>query len=192
MDPAMPRRSGDGSSPAAPPRRRGRASPFPTVVPATAPNPLQLPSSLPPEQQHGSGGRCTPLPPPARAPRWRASSTGSARRSSPLLPTPPTPSHLPDQVAAPLVLVSSSPPAAPLRPQRNHSSSSRSMESDDHGRVARRHEMWFSAPVGVVHERVGDDGINAVHSGSCRGALWWPLWYSSVAGQLGDATGAVS
>ncbi|VAI45941.1 unnamed protein product [Triticum turgidum subsp. durum] len=62
------------------------------------------------------------------------------------------------------------------------------MESDDHGRVARRHEMWFSAPVGVVHERVGDDGINAVHSGSCHGALWWPLWYSSVAGQVSLVT----
>ncbi|VAI45942.1 unnamed protein product [Triticum turgidum subsp. durum] len=60
--------------------------------------------------------------------------------------------------------------------------------SDDHGRVARRHEMWFSAPVGVVHERVGDDGINAVHSGSCHGALWWPLWYSSVAGQVSLVT----
>ncbi|XBH66935.1 hypothetical protein VPH35_095395 [Triticum aestivum] len=58
------------------------------------------------------------------------------------------------------------------------------MESADHGRAARRHEMWFSAPVGVVHERAGDDGSNAVQSGSCRGALWWPLWYSSVAGQV--------
>ena len=48
------------------------------------------------------------------------------------------------------------------------------------------------ARAGVVHERAGDDGSKAVHSGSCRGALWWPLWYSSVAGQLGDATGAVS
>ncbi|XBI80388.1 hypothetical protein VPH35_089574 [Triticum aestivum] len=46
------------------------------------------------------------------------------------------------------------------------------MESGDHGRAARRHEMWFSAPVGVVHERAGDDGSNAVHSSSCRGALY--------------------
>ncbi|XBJ12721.1 hypothetical protein VPH35_017185 [Triticum aestivum] len=45
-------------------------------------------------------------------------------------------------------------------------------------------EMRFSAPVGAVHERAGDDGSNAVHSGSCRGALWWSLWYSSVAGQV--------
>ncbi|XBH78240.1 hypothetical protein VPH35_104563 [Triticum aestivum] len=58
------------------------------------------------------------------------------------------------------------------------------MESGDHGHAARRHEMWFSAPVGVVHERAGDDGSNAVHSGNCRGALWWPLWYSLVAGQV--------
>ncbi|XBI27847.1 hypothetical protein VPH35_052230 [Triticum aestivum] len=43
--------------------------------------------------------------------------------------------------------------------------------------------MHFSAPVGAVHERAGDDGSNAVHSGSCCGALWWSLWYSSVAGQ---------
>ncbi|XBI93646.1 hypothetical protein VPH35_030444 [Triticum aestivum] len=36
-------------------------------------------------------------------------------------------------------------------------------------------EMRFSAPVGAVHECAGNDGNNVVHSGSCRGALWWSL-----------------
>ncbi|XBI66333.1 hypothetical protein VPH35_045934 [Triticum aestivum] len=199
---APPRRSGHGSGHAAAVRRRiqprctaqapGSSAAVPQRCPGDCPQPPPTPLVLAPRaatwirRAAHTLTSTSPSAPLACLQHWLC----AAQQSTP--PTPPTPSHLPDQVAAPLVVVSSSPAAAPPRPQRNHSSGSRSMESGDHGRAARRHEMWFSAPVGVVHERAGDDGSKAVHSGSCRGALWWPLWYSSVAGQLGDATGAVS